>query len=416
MAKAIRIQVPSIAEPVQKSPGFAKKLLCTHKLDLMGRCGFGCSYCSSTEGNYQRINRGAFADLALIQLGRRVAPVEMRDAEGNVTAEAEPNLTFEWGDVIEKLEAQLKGKPKSWGTGKVLVVSQLTDAFSPRAIAARKGTLSLTETALLMILERTSFKIRILTKSAVVGEPKWIAFFLRWPGRFLVGLSIGTLDDGWAQRIEIRTSSPSARVRAHRALQDAGVDVYAMLCPIFPDAAAHELLMQLLDAVRPERCVEVFAEAFNDRNNWEIVRDGYPVGSAGRAWFDDVYGAKKGSTRRTLWSHYASDLYINIATRAIRDGWIDQLRYLLYEGDIVVEDAPDYAGFRGVLLQGKRVQKADTDAEGNEIVIAKGPRKGQVRMVDTGWSTNHGIRKLQAYEGQGFVGYTDPRKAPGAAS
>lgn len=38
---------------------------------------------------------------------------------------------------------------------------------------------------------------------------------------------------------------------------------------------------------------------------------------------------------------------------AERNGWMDKLRYLLYEDQIVEEDAHHYAGLKGVLLQSK---------------------------------------------------------------
>src|SRR4051812_41631554 len=88
------VQVPSIAEPIQASPGFAKKLLSDYKLDLMGLCGFGCTYCSSNAGNYLRINREKFADLTQAQTGERSYPSD------------DPALTFTWPDVLEKLGRQ----------------------------------------------------------------------------------------------------------------------------------------------------------------------------------------------------------------------------------------------------------------------------------------------------------------------
>ncbi|MCA9072468.1 MAG: hypothetical protein KDA84_26270, partial [Planctomycetaceae bacterium] len=109
------VEVPSIVEPIQRSPGFAKKALSDYKLDILGLCGFGCKYCSSNVGNYLRINRARFAELTERQLGERLLPAE------------NPELTFIWLDVIEKLVAQLDRKKKSFGEGQTLVFSMLTD-------------------------------------------------------------------------------------------------------------------------------------------------------------------------------------------------------------------------------------------------------------------------------------------------
>ncbi len=326
------VVINSIAEPIKPAPGFEKKHLSTHKLDIMGLCGFGCVYCSSNAGNYLRINRERFADATEAQLGERAYPA------------ADPSLAFVWRDVIPRLRAQIANKPATWGAGRTLVFSMLTDGFSPVVVA--DGT---TRAALDLVMQRTSFRVRVLTKSAVVGSARWRGYFRSHPGRFVVGLSTGSLDDAWARRVEAGTSSPSARLRALRRLQDDGVPTFGMLCPVFPDAAHGDALERLLDAVRPEAAEHVWAEPYNDRLNWRAVRDGYDADSAGYAWFTRVY--ERGD--RAAWSAYATELYARLRDRARRDGWLHKLRYLLYEGDIVEGDAREFRGLDGVLLQSK---------------------------------------------------------------
>ena len=150
--KNLIVAVPSIKEPIQPSPGFWKKHLSDDKLDLMALCAFGCSYCSSNMGNYLRINRELFADITEAALGERLYPTD------------KPELTLIWPDVLDKLDAQLKRRGPSWGVGKTLVVSMQTDPFSGPAL--HEGT---TEAALRMVLERSAFRIRILTKNSIVG-------------------------------------------------------------------------------------------------------------------------------------------------------------------------------------------------------------------------------------------------------
>ena len=74
----------------------------------------------------------------------------------------------------------------------------------------------------------------------------------------------------------------------------------------------------------------MWAEPYNDRHNWRNVRDGYLPGSFGCQWFTDVYENSRGD----LWSRYATDLYTRLRVKAIREGWISKLRYLLYENGI----------------------------------------------------------------------------------
>src|SRR5947209_7629059 len=107
---------------------------------------------------------------------------------------------FLWPDVIEKLELQLSRKTKNWGTGETLVYSMLTDGFSPHLVQS-----GVTRNVLSQVLDETSFRIRVLTKNAIVGKDKWCEIFRSHEDRFIVGLSVGTIDDQWAKRVEMFT-------------------------------------------------------------------------------------------------------------------------------------------------------------------------------------------------------------------
>ena len=326
------VEVPSIKQPITRSPGFEKKELSTYKLDLMALCGFGCRYCSSNYGNYLRINREKFADAAEDQLGKRIYP------------DQDPSLSMVWPDVLPKLEAQVKSKRPSFGDGHTLVFSMLTDGFSPKLVED-----GVTEAALRLVLDHTSFRIRILTKNAVVGTDKWIEFFQSYPGRFVVGLSMGTLDKSWATRVELGTSDPRDRLKATQRLQKGGVPTYGMLCPVFPDAMENGDLERLVTGLNPDKLEHLWAEPYNDRANWKSVQAGYSSGSPGYQWFEDVYA--KG--QKDLWSRYAADLYLDLRIMAERDGWLKKLRYLLYENEIKYNDAASFCDFDGILLQSK---------------------------------------------------------------
>ena len=254
-------------------------------------------------------------------------------------------LMYVWPDVIERLEAQVKSKPRSWGAGKTLVFSMLTDAFSPWLL--RHG---ITDVALRLVLEHTSFRVRILTKSAIVKHDKWVQFFMAHRDRFVVGLSIGTMDDTWAKRVEIGASLPSARLAALQKLQSCGVPTFGMLCPIFPDVLQEGSLEDLVTHIQPETVEHIWAEPYNDRLNWRQVREGYEPGSFGYQWLTDAYEYG----RRDLWSHYATDLYVRLRRMAGRThDWLPRLRYLLYEDQITVEDAQRLSDLAGVWPQSK---------------------------------------------------------------
>jgi DNA repair photolyase len=220
----------------------------------------------------------------------------------------------------------------------------LTDAFSPPVLD--NGT---TKAALQLLLGRTRFRIRILTKNAIVGAPEWIEFFGTHPGRFVVGLSIGTLDDNWARSIEIGTSPPTERLEALGRLQDAGVPTYAMLCPVFPDVMDGMQVEQLIDRCDPAIVERVWAEPFNDRVNWEVVRSGYPNSSFGYNWFTEAF--ERGNW--ALWSDYATALYARIYAKSVAEGWLSKLRFLLYERDVHPTHAARLRTLEGILLQSK---------------------------------------------------------------
>lgn len=327
------VTIDSIKDPIKKSPGFHKKELADYKLDIMGLCQFGCRFCSSNSGNYLRINREKFAAATREQLGESLLPA------------TSPELSFRWGDFEMKLDEQLARRPKdgSWGAGQTLVFSQLTDAFSPWAVAD-----GLTRRTLDKVIARTSFRVRVLTKSATVGTSSCIDYFKAHPGRFVVGLSIGTLDDNWARRVEIGTSSPTARVKALHALQDAGVPTYGMLCPIFPDVLYNGGVEQLVKAIRPDRCETVWSEPYNDRDNWEAVANGYERGTG--PW-ERIRGLFDGAGARERWSEYASRLYVRVHSALGSEA--HKHRYLLYQETMTSAEREALRGAQGVLFQSK---------------------------------------------------------------
>ena len=327
------VEIETIQAPIARCPGFEKKQLATYKLDIMGLCQFQCAYCSSNSGNYLRINREHFKSLTKKQLGINASPVD------------DSGLMFIWPDIIRNLTAQLGKHRKTWGQGQTLVFSMLTDGFSPYLVKNK-----LTEKALNLVLENTMFRIRILTKNAIVGSDKWIDYFKRWPDRFVVGLSIGSLDDTWARKLEKGTSLPSARLKALRNLQESGVPTFGMLCPLFPDVLEDRKLEHLLDAINPKVTETVWAEPFNDRQNWQVVRKGYDKASHGYKKLTQIYE----HCERSSWSQYATELYQRLLTHAESHEWLDKLRYLLYEKDIVQIDAHQMAPFPGILFQGKK--------------------------------------------------------------
>jgi len=122
-----------------------------------------------------------------------------------------------------------------------------------------------------------------------------------------------------------------------------------MLCPIFPDMMDKDKLDALIEAINPEKVEHVWAEPYNDRQNWEIVRGGYVAGSAGYNWMTRVY--EQGNTSE--WSLYAGRLYKELRRRAEKGKWLGKLRYLLYEYGIHKEHVPLFKDYASVLFQSR---------------------------------------------------------------
>lgn len=333
-----------VKAPIIESPGFAKKGLSDYHIDLARRCAASCAYCSTNSGYPARTNRARLTALAKEQLLEDIDPTR------------EPGVSIAWDadEVMRRLDVQLAGKSSAWGAGKTLMVSQLTDPFFGYPLSS-----GLTRRALDAVLARTSFRIRILTKCDVVGREPWLSYFHEHRRRVVVGLSVGTLDETWASKVELATSKPTARLAALHRLQEVGVPTFGMLCPIFPDAAMSADLEKLVTAINPTVCEHVWAEPYNDRDNWRACRAGYAEGTKWWEWFTTAYahdhGPKAGAA---VWSRYATGLYRRLRDLATAGGWLNRLRYLLYEDQIAECDAPTFAGLDGVLLQTKPIDKA----------------------------------------------------------
>ncbi|NQT64168.1 MAG: hypothetical protein HQ556_14510 [Candidatus Marinimicrobia bacterium] len=326
------VVVPRMKSLIKEAPGFAKKELANYKLDILAKCGFGCRYCSSNTGNYLRINRKKFAACAEEQLGKPVTPTD------------NPSLMMVWPEVAKQLAEELENKPQSYGEGETLMFSMLTDGFSPSLVEE-----GITRAVLELVLKKTSFRIRVLTKNAVVGNPEWVEFFAEHKDRFIVGLSTGSLDDDWSRKMELGTSSPSKRFQALSNLQRARIPTFAMLCPVLPDMLDNESIEKMVDLINPALVEHIWAEPYNDRLNWKLVQSSYPKNSSAYKWFTRVYGEKNAP----LWSMYATHLYQRILSKAKQEGWQSKLRFLLYEDKVTIADSYQFRGLEGVLLQSK---------------------------------------------------------------
>lgn len=320
-----------LRKPITKCSGFAKKKLADWKIDLMFLCFYGCDYCSSNYGNNMRFR------------GPDVAATLGIDPRFDF---ATTSIAYEPNDFINQLLVQLQYIPCDFGKGETLVMSMLTDAFSP---PVRNS--GLTRKVFDIILQRTAFRIRILTKWTIGLDREWVEYLSENRNRVVVGMSCGTLDDSLAAAVEHLTPKPSQRVKAFHTLLNHGVPCYAMFCPILPGAHKADEVNRLIDAFVPsnELVETVWAEPFNDRRTAGKVLSS--LKAASHRWSEDFGRIFASPGAKAAWSAYATDLLLTLRDRAAAEGWIRKLNYLLYEASIVPEDAARIGTLDGVLLQ-----------------------------------------------------------------
>jgi DNA repair photolyase len=110
----------------------------------------------------------------------------------------------------------------------VVVFSGVTDCYQP---AERRFRLT---RQCLEVAHECRLPIGIVTKNALVLRDLDLLREMAQRRTAQVNVSITTLDPELARRMEPRTSAPAARLRAVRALSEAGIPTRVMVAPIIP--------------------------------------------------------------------------------------------------------------------------------------------------------------------------------------
>lgn len=126
--------------------------------------------------------------------------------------------------------------------GETIVFSGVTDCYQPIEREYR-----ITRDCLEVIAECRQ-PVGIITKNKLVLRDLDLLQELARHRAVRVGLSITTLDNRLASKMEPRASSPSERLETLSALRDAGVQTFAMIAPIIPGLNDREI-PSLLKAV-----------------------------------------------------------------------------------------------------------------------------------------------------------------------
>jgi DNA repair photolyase len=124
-----------------------------------------------------------------------------------------------------------------------IVFSGVTDCYQPleRRLEITRGCLA--------VAAECRQPVGIVTKNALVTRDIDLLAELARHKAVVVAVSLTTLDEKLARKMEPRTSTPTARLEAIAELTAAGIPTHAMVAPMIPGLNDHEI-PQLLSAVR----------------------------------------------------------------------------------------------------------------------------------------------------------------------
>jgi DNA repair photolyase len=188
-------------------------------------------------------------------------------------------LDFETKILVKRRAPELLRRELSAPAWKpqLLAFSGVTDCYQP---CERHFRLT---RACLEVLAEFRNPVGIVTKNHLVTRDlDLFAGFAAWNGA-AVYVTLTTLDDDLAGRLEPRASRPRHRLRAIRALAEAGVPVGVMVAPIIPGLTDHEMPAILSSA----------AEAGANHAGYVALRLPHTVKDVFSAWLDEHAPGKK---------------------------------------------------------------------------------------------------------------------------
>lgn len=164
----------------------------------------------------------------------------------------------------------------SW-TPQEVVASGVTDCYQPveRKLAITRGCLE--------VLLDFRNPVGVITKSHLVARDADVLSDLARFSAAAVFVSVTTLDEALAERLEPRAARPSRRLAAIRALSDAKVPVGVMMGPVIPGLTDREIL-PVLSAAR---------DAGASWAGWTMVRLPHAVKDVFTGWLGEHAPLKK---------------------------------------------------------------------------------------------------------------------------
>lgn len=211
-------------------------------------CAFGCAYCYARFTHRYVVDRTpldtaplpawlAFERQVIV---KRNAPQVLRD-------------TLRYGS--DRLQGLIKGE--------ALVLGTATDPYQPaeRRFRITRGILE-------VLAEHGKMRIVIFTKGPLVTRDIDVLKRIARNSKIIVQVSLITADRDLARRLEPRSPTPDARLKAAGKLAEAGVDVGINVAPVLPgitdDPAALDIFFSRIAAVGVKR---IFADSLRLRSD-----------------------------------------------------------------------------------------------------------------------------------------------------
>ena len=147
----------------------------------------------------------------------------------------------------------------------------------------------------LKVLREFRHPVAIVTKGAMIERDLDILAPMARDGLVRVGISVTTLSDDLARRMEPRVPRPARRLETIRRLAGAGVPVRLMLSPVVPGLSDHEI----------EAILAAGRAAGADAASWIMLRLPLEVAPLWREWLEEHYPERAatghGAAARDAW-------------------------------------------------------------------------------------------------------------------
>jgi len=197
-----------------------------------------------------------------------------------------PGLDFETRlvarpDAPERLEAELRARAYRVAP---IAIGTNTDPYQPveREFAITRGCLE--------VLSRFNHPVAVVTKGTLIERDIDLLADMAARGLAKVGISVTTLDESLARRLEPRAPSPERRLATIGRLAEAGVPVRLMVSPVIPALSDPEI----------EAILAAGQEAGAEAASWIMLRLPREVSDLFRAWLAMHYPDRAGRVMSRL--------------------------------------------------------------------------------------------------------------------